>query len=119
MSYTGRADAPALWPGNDLRLYGTEGTLVGEGYGDYAVSRVAAGRKDTRPEPLPVPERLREAIPQLGDSALSKWAALARDFLADVRGEPHAPYLTFYDGWRYQEAIDAIRAGAGWRTVPA
>ena len=27
-------------------------------------------------------------------------------------------YLTFRDGWRYQEAIEAIRAGAGWRTLP-
>src|SRR5262249_5293708 len=113
------ADAPAQWPGSDLRLYGTEGTLVGEGYGDYTVSRFAAGGKDTRPEPLPVPERLRESLPQLENAPFSKWAALARDFLADVRGEPHAPYLTFYEGWRYQEAIDAIRAGGGWHTIPA
>ena len=34
-------------------------------------------------------------------------------------GEPHQPYLTFRDGWRYQEAIDAIRAGRGWYDLPA
>ena len=48
-----------------------------------------------------------------------KWCALARDFVADVRGEPHQPYLTFRDGWRYQAAIDAIRAGRGWVELPA
>ncbi|RIK39349.1 MAG: hypothetical protein DCC57_20275 [Chloroflexi bacterium] len=38
--------------------------------------------------------------------------------VADIRGEPHRPYLTFYDGWRYQEAIDAIRSGRGWYELP-
>ena len=33
--------------------------------------------------------------------------------MADIQGEPHDPYLTFRDGWRYQAAIDAIRQGAG------
>jgi hypothetical protein len=47
------------------------------------------------------------------------WAALAADFVADVRGEAHRPYLTFRDGRRYQEAIDAIRSGRGWYTLPA
>ena len=118
VSYTGRDDAPATWPGSDLRLYGTEGTLHGQGYGSYTVSRVAPGAAGAGPEPLPVPARLREAVPPLGDPLHSKWAALARDFLADVRGAPHAPYPTFFDGWRYQEAIDAIRAGRGWYDLP-
>ena len=118
-SYMGRDDAPGTGLGSDLRLYGTEGTLVGQGYGSYTVSRYPAGGADAGPEALPVPQRLLESVPQLGDPLLNKWAALARDFLEDVRGEPHAPYLTFYDGWRYQEAIDAIRAGGGWHTIPA
>jgi hypothetical protein len=57
-------------------------------------------------------------LPQIGDDVQNKWAALARDFVADIRGEPHEPYLTFRDGWRYQEAIDAIRAGHGWHDLP-
>jgi hypothetical protein len=54
----------------------------------------------------------------VGDDTTNKWAALACDFVADVRGEAHRPYLTFRDGWRYQEAIEAIRAGRGWFTLP-
>lgn len=59
------------------------------------------------------PQRLLDAVP-----GGNWWAALAADFVADVRGEVHRPYLTFYDGWRAQEAIDAIRAGSGWDTLP-
>ena len=62
--------------------------------------------------PLPTPQRLLERLPQIGDDVQNKWAALALDFVADIHGEPHEPYLTFHDGWRYQEAIDAIRARA-------
>jgi predicted dehydrogenase len=119
VSVVGSDDTPATWPGSGIRLYGTQGALVAKGWGSYAVSRAAGGGPDAQPEALPVPRRLAEGVPQLGDPLVNKWAALARDFLADVRGEPHAPYLTFYDGWRYQEAIDAIRAGRGWVELPA
>jgi hypothetical protein len=70
-------------------------------------------------EALPVPQRLLDTLPTLGADETNKWAALAADFVADVRGEAHRPYLTFRDGWRYQEAIDAIRSGRGWYTLPA
>jgi hypothetical protein len=45
--------------------------------------------------------------------------ALARDFVADIRGAPHQPYLNFSHDWRYQVAIDAIRRGSGWTDLPA
>lgn len=47
------------------------------------------------------------------------WSALARDFVADISGAPHAPYFTLADGWRHQEVIDAVRAAAGWSRLPA
>jgi hypothetical protein len=62
---------------------------------------------------------LLDALPSVGDDATNTWTALAADFVADVRGESHQPYLTFRDGWRFQEAIDAIRAGRGWYTLPS
>jgi hypothetical protein len=69
-----------------------------------------------------VPQRLLDAVPQSGagpHDPVTHWATLARDFVADVRGQDHQPYLTFADGWRYQEAIEAIRSGRGWYTLPA
>ena len=46
------------------------------------------------------------------------WNALARDFVADIEGRPHAPYFTLADGWRHQEVIDAVRGRAGWIALP-
>lgn len=40
---------------------------------------------------------------------------LVRDFVADICGEDHEPYLTFRDGWRYQVAVDTIRQAGGGR----
>jgi predicted dehydrogenase len=107
----------APWPSSGWRLYGDKGTLLADGLTTFAVSRLCSAEADR--EPLPVPQRLLDALPKVGDDVTNKWAALAGDFVADVRGEPHRPYLTFRDGWRYQEAIDAIRAGRGWYTLPA
>ncbi len=101
---------------NGMRLYGDTGTLIAEGMFYYKVSRMRPD--DDAPETLEVPQRLRDELPQVGDSEQNKWCALARDFVADIHGEPHRSYLTFRDGWRYQEAIDAIRA-AGWLELPA
>jgi hypothetical protein len=43
----------------------------------------------------PVPESILKALPQIADDLQRDWAALAREFVADIRGEPHAPYPTF------------------------
>jgi len=46
-------------------------------------------------------------------SELTPW--LWMDMLASGGGMlNNAIYLTFRNGWRYQEAVDAIRAGDGW-----
>ena len=115
---TFNAATPAAWPANGLRLFGAAATIVAEdtGAGAYRVLR----RTPDAPglEPLPVPDRLAAALPDAGDVVQSRWNALARDFLADVRGEPHAPYLTFRDGWRFQAVIDAIRTGQAWAEPP-
>ena len=101
------------------RHYGRSGTLLAKREGgrfSYTVSLLRRG--DTAAAPLPVPERLLAALPQVGDDEQNKWCALLLDFVADIRGEPHQPYLTFRDGWRTMVAIDAIRAGSGWTPLP-
>jgi predicted dehydrogenase len=118
VSLLASALAVAPWPSSGWRLYGDEGTLVADGlFPPFDVYRVRDGTAER--EPLPVPHRLVDAVPQLGGDSENQWGSLARDFVADVRGERHRPYLTFYDGWRYQEAIDAIRSGRGWSALPA
>jgi predicted dehydrogenase len=110
------AFAPAVWPPNGMRLYGEEGTLVATGAQSFRVTRRRP--PSAEPEPMPVPQRLIDAHPQIEDPIQARWAALARDFVADIQSQPHQPYLTFGHGWRYQEAIDAIRSGEGWRELP-
>jgi predicted dehydrogenase len=100
---------PETWPPNGWRFYGDDGVLVATGAFTFEVARRREAGGDA--EPLPVPERLRQGLPQTGQALVDKWAALTGDFLADVRGGPHRPYPTFLDGWRVQAMIDAIRAG--------
>jgi predicted dehydrogenase len=103
-------------PINGWYFYGSHGVIAGKGALSLALFRQDGAEAEGTP--LPIPRRLLERLPQIGDDVQNKWAALARDFVADIRGEPHEPYLTFFDGWRYQEAIDAIRSGRGWCDLP-
>lgn len=109
---------PAIWPPNGWRFNGTDGTLLADGHFSYTVRLHRAGDPADAWEELPVPERILAAHPRVGDEFQRKWTALARDFVADVRGRPHDPYLTFRDGWRFQETFDAIWAGLGWTAIP-
>ncbi len=77
-----------------LRIVGEKGTLVAQGETEF---RVFLEGKE-----LPTPP---------GASIDDRWTALALDFVAAIHGEPHAPYLTFRAGARYQRAIEAIRGG--------
>ncbi|NOU97150.1 hypothetical protein GC093_28570 [Paenibacillus sp. LMG 31456] len=100
-----------------ITLYGESGTLVLIGFytNGYTVSKLCAGENE--PKILPVPQRLLDGMPDSGNPVQNMWSALARDFIADIQGEQHRPYLTFYDGYIYQSAIDAIRRGNGWRKL--
>jgi predicted dehydrogenase len=99
-----------------MRIRGELGTLIARGEVSFQVSRVLGS--ETLETELPIPERLIVALPKVGGGCEDRWAALAQEFVADIRGESHQPYLTFRDGWRYQEAIDAIRSGRGGYELP-
>ncbi len=102
---------PSHRPTGGWFFYGTHGTLVGRGGHILHPITKHSGEKVVE---LNVPQNLIDDLPQIGDEIQNKWTALVRDVLADINGERHEPYLTFYDGWRYQTAIDAIRASKGW-----
>ena len=106
---------PSHSPTGGWYFYGTRGALVGRG--GHILSPITKHVAETSEE-LPVPETLTDALPRIGDDIQNKWVALVRDFLADIENRPHDPYLTFQDGWRYQIAIDAIRASSGWAEIP-
>ena len=106
---------PTHAPTGGWYFYGTHGTLVGRG--GHILSPITK-HVGERAEELPVPQMLTEDLPRIGDDIQNKWGALVRDFLSDIKGHPHAPYLTFQDGWRYQIAIDAIRGSNGWTQIP-
>ena len=106
---------PTHSPTGGWYFYGTRGTLFGKG--GHVLSPITKYIGETTEE-LPVPQALTDALPRIGDDIQNKWVALVRDFLADIQNRPHEPYLTFQDGWRYQVAIDAIRASQGWTQLP-
>lgn len=108
-----------------VMVYGTEGTLryaetrwtAAEEWltSDLFVSRfnpASGGWERER-----VPERIARSLPQLANPLHRDWAALARDFVADIRGEPHSPYPTFRQGWVLQQIVEAVRGGAGWAEI--
>ena len=107
---------PTHAPTGGWYFYGTQGTLVGRG--GHILSPLTKHVGETS-EALPVPQNLTDNLPRIGDDIQNKWVALVRDFLADIEDRPHEPYLTFQDGWRYQIAIDAIRASEGWTQIPS
>ncbi|WP_308636276.1 Gfo/Idh/MocA family protein [Paenibacillus silvisoli] len=100
-----------------MTIYGESGTLTVTGllWSGITIARLRAGGGE--PEILPVPQRLVDELPAVGDSVQNMWCAQAGDFVADIKGEPHRPYLTFRDGYLYQQAIEAIRHGNGWRQL--
>ena len=108
-------EVPTHSPTGGWYFYGTHGTLVGRG--GHILSPITKHVGETSEE-LPVPQTLTDDLPRIGDDIQNKWVALVRDFLADIENRPHEPYLTFHDGWRYQIAIDAIRASKGWTQIP-
>jgi len=98
-----------------MAFYGDQGALHLEGaYATGAVFLHTGGEW----RELPVPEDIREALPAIEDDTQRNWTQLAREFTADLRGEGEASYLTFRDGWLFQEIIEGVRRGDGWFRTP-
>jgi predicted dehydrogenase len=95
-----------------IAFYGENGTLHVDG--TYMQGPVYLRTDGPNWEQLGVPPHILDALPAESDDTQRNWNQLAREFVADVRGQEHPRYLTFEDGWIYQQVIDAIRATARW-----
>jgi predicted dehydrogenase len=64
------------WPPNGWRVYGDEGTLLAEGATFFTVCRLGGAGADR--EVLPVPQRLLDELPSVGDDVTNKDPSPAR-----------------------------------------
>ena len=98
-----------------VALYGSEGALhLG---GAYAQGAVHLQRRGGAWEEMAIPPDITAALPAIADDTQRNWTQLAREFVADIEGRGDAGYLTFRDGWIFQEAIDAVRVSTGWAPI--
>jgi len=99
-----------------IALYGEKGTLHVDG--TYMQGPMYLRTDGPNWEELAIPLAIRDSLPAETDHTQRNWNQLAREFVADIRGQPHPRYLTFRDGWIYQEVIDTIRSNKCWVTPP-
>lgn len=97
-----------------VAVYGAKGALHIEGAYTQGAIFLRTGEEW---EELTIPERIHAMLPPEPDHSQRNWDQLARDFVADIRGETVADYPTFRDGWIHQQVIDIARAGGGWQMV--
>ncbi len=75
---------------NGWYFYGDQGTLVGRGMLSLSLSKTVNSQTNS----LPIPEKLIEALPQVGDIIQNMWVALVIDFIADI-----CQQLFDFSGW--------------------
>lgn len=104
------------WNNDYIALYGEKGTLHVEGC--YMQGSVYLKTSGPTWEELAIPLHIVDYLPAEEDHTQRNWNQLAREFVADIRGEGPTKYLTFRDGWIYQELIDTIRSNTCWQPAP-
>jgi predicted dehydrogenase len=98
-----------------VAFYGENGTLHMEGA--YVQGALFLRTSGEQWEEMPIPPQIHARLPPEADHSQRNWDQLAREFVADIRGEGYAGYQTFRDGWIYQEVIDAVRSRYGWKRL--
>jgi predicted dehydrogenase len=99
-----------------MAVYGERGTL--HVTGTFMQGPMYLKTDGSTWEELALPLEIVDALPEETDHTQRNWNQLAREFVADIQGQPHPRYLTFRDGWIYQEAIDTIRSNKSWVAMP-
>ena len=101
--------------GDHMAFYGERGTLHVEGV--YLQGPMFIKTSGPTWEELPIPLRILDRLPAEPDHTQRNWNQLARAFVSDIRGSGTESYLTFRDGWIYQEVIDVIRSNSCWTLI--
>jgi predicted dehydrogenase len=104
------------WPDDFVAFYGDLGTVHVRG--GYMQGGLYLKTDGPSWEQLGLPTDIQDELPDESNDNLRNWMCLARDFVCDIQGLDVPRYLTFRDGWIYQEAIDAIRTSSGWKALP-
>lgn len=100
-----------------VAIYGDKGTLhIEEAYTQGPMHLRTSGEDW---EELTIPQHIFDSLPNEDDPTQRNWTQLAIDLVTDIRGEGTPDYLTFRDGWIYQEIIDIVRAGGSWTPISA
>lgn len=102
---------------NFMAFYGSEGAIHIKGH--YAQGPLYLHNGEDGWQEVPLPARIAASLPDIEDDTQRNWTHSAHEFVADIRGEGYSGYQTFYEGWIYQQIIEAIRAGEQWRALPA
>jgi predicted dehydrogenase len=98
---------------SQVTILGDDGALaLGNGHHDVEVRRFNAERQAW--DVVPPMEGLMEGLPQVEDPVQRAWNQFFREFVADVRGDGSASYLTFRDGYVAMEAIEAALERRSW-----
>lgn len=107
---------------NSLAFYGTKGSLhLNTPFFAQTIEHFAPRGHPTqqRWQEMQIPDELNRLLAWTEDPVQSAWHQLAREFVADVRGEGYNGYPTFHDGWLANTIIDIVRSDRGWTTLPA
>jgi len=99
--------------GDYMAFYGEKGTLHVDG--TYMQGPIYLKTDGPTWEELAIPLAIRDSLSDETDHTQRNWNQLAREFVADIQGLPHPRYLTFRDGWIYQEVIDTVRSNTCWQ----
>ena len=95
-----------------VALYGDNGVLHIEGA--YVQGDVHLSHDGQTWEALAIPEEIEAALTPEDDTTQRNWNQLAVEFVNDIQGKTVPDYLTFHDGWIYQDIIDHVRARKNW-----
>jgi predicted dehydrogenase len=116
-SVTFRHSALRLGRFNDyMAVYGEKGTLHVDG--TYMQGPMYLKTDGPTWEELAIPLEIIDSLPDEKDHTQRNWNQLALEFVADIQGQPHPRYLSFRDGWIYQEVVDTVRSNKCWVAVP-